>query len=283
MALTYTGSGGIFTRLGLLGGMLDNLFAYQTDGKTKIDAIDDAYASDRDLTTSLIAALPTFDEGASAAAFASLQTLASDTVVRAIFRERPDRSRTLKEALSFLAESMVADSQTVKTCDTNVTVTAASGNVGNGTLTRDFLYAGSVERQNLIAGTSELVCELAGFFTYYDSPSQPAAWSKSWPGGTQVDFGFGFGVGRTTITVGAIATTPDLVELYPQGPRIRIVNGSTPFAVGDRFRIVTANDHGGATNLQTFQRLFDRFFDMRLLGLQLPTAGSPTIADSLIA
>ena len=76
-----------------------------------------------------------------------------------------------------------------------------------------------------------------------------------------------------------VAMTP----LYEQGPRVAVFAGSTPFVNSDGWVITDANAYGGGGSLDNFQTLFDRLFDMRSLGIQLPHAGSPTIANTLIS
>lgn len=73
-----------------------------------------------------------------------------------------------------------------------------------------------------------------------------------------------------------------MTALYAGGPSIAIFSGSTQWVAGDGFTIGTTNSRGGASYLSTFQAMFDKFFGMRALGLLLPSAGSPTIADTLI-
>ena len=62
-----------------------------------------------------------------------------------------------------------------------------------------------------------------------------------------------------------------------------VFSGNVNFIENDGWDMTTTNDFGGSSNLATFQWLFDRLFNMRSLGLLLPsTASSPTVADSLI-
>lgn len=75
------------------------------------------------------------------------------------------------------------------------------------------------------------------------------------------------------------AFVAEMFELYPGGPNFLIVPGSTNYIKEDKFVQAIANDGAG-----TFQEMFDRFYDMRGLGLRLPsqTDGSETIDDALI-
>ena len=69
-------------------------------------------------------------------------------------------------------------------------------------------------------------------------------------------------------------------QMYQGGPWCAIFAGSTQFAKGDKFTLAVANDLAG-----DFQTYFERAFDMRTLGLQLPsdTGAAETIVDTLIA
>ncbi len=70
--------------------------------------------------------------------------------------------------------------------------------------------------------------------------------------------------------------------LYTGGPGAAIFSGNVPFIQGDGWNVTTTNNRGGSSNMGTFQALFDRLFNMRSLGLLLPSSASPTIADTLI-
>jgi hypothetical protein len=70
--------------------------------------------------------------------------------------------------------------------------------------------------------------------------------------------------------------------LYPGGPGLAVFAGSVPFMSGDSWDVTTTNNQNGQTYGATWQRVFDRFFGMRGLGLLLPTAGTTLLNDSLI-
>lgn len=73
-----------------------------------------------------------------------------------------------------------------------------------------------------------------------------------------------------------------MTRAYTGGPYFGVLSGATPFAVRDAFTATVANNRGGASYNATFQALFDRFFGMRAIGVQLPSDASPNIADTLI-
>ena len=68
-------------------------------------------------------------------------------------------------------------------------------------------------------------------------------------------------------------------ELYTGGPYVAIFTGATATVKADTFSIAVSNNWGGK-----FQKTFERYFGMRSLGQQLPSAtgGGETISDSLV-
>jgi hypothetical protein len=71
----------------------------------------------------------------------------------------------------------------------------------------------------------------------------------------------------------------EAVEAYPGGPWLFMIPGETRASIGDQHTVTITNSHAGK-----FQDWFQRCFDMRSLGLQLPSSvSSETIQDSLIA
>lgn len=81
----------------------------------------------------------------------------------------------------------------------------------------------------------------------------------------------------TNVFIDNLALTPGFT-LYTGGPQLAIFSGSPNFIIGDTFTAAVTNSYNSG-----WQKLADRLFGMKALGLQLPSGGSPTIADSLIA
>jgi hypothetical protein len=88
--------------------------------------------------------------------------------------------------------------------------------------------------------------------------------------------------GGSNIFIDHVAMTPlaglngSTLPYYGGGAQFAIFSGNTKPRVGDAYTIATVNVAGG------FQRLFQRFFGIVGLGMQLPSSGAPTILDSLI-
>ncbi len=66
-------------------------------------------------------------------------------------------------------------------------------------------------------------------------------------------------------------------QIYTGGPYFSAHSGSTATLANDAWTLPVSQTYG------TFQREFERYFGMRGLGLVMPSSGSPTIADSLVA
>jgi len=66
-------------------------------------------------------------------------------------------------------------------------------------------------------------------------------------------------------------------QIYRGGPYVTAHSGGTQQLLLDAWTIALTNTLGA------FQGLFQKFFDMRALGMQLASAGSPSVSDSLLA
>lgn len=66
-------------------------------------------------------------------------------------------------------------------------------------------------------------------------------------------------------------------QVYHGGPLVAAFSGAAEFITGDTFSVVVANTYGA------FQKFFDRVFNMRGLGLQLPSSGASTVSDTLMS
>jgi hypothetical protein len=91
-------------------------------------------------------------------------------------------------------------------------------------------------------------------------------------------------IGYTTSPANAVVLTVDLVglkvgtALYSGGPVTAGFSNATANAIGDYSSLVIASD----ATVNFMVKAFDRFFNMRSLGLYLPSATSETILDSLL-
>ena len=140
MALTYTGSNGLFTRLGALIYMMDAVRTHQNNLKTLLDNVEGEYsAADSYMIGSLTGGI----DGHIATAggvLDSIRNAAERTLIEMCWAEASAsssnsmREKTLEEALRWLIRDMDATSNSVE--GTTITTSAlgtGAGNTGNGT------------------------------------------------------------------------------------------------------------------------------------------------------
>jgi len=85
------------------------------------------------------------------------------------------------------------------------------------------------------------------------------------------------GLLRNIVYIDLVGMTP-MGQLYPGGPKVAAFSANVQPLANDAWTLAVTNTMGA------FQALFQRFFDMRSLGLRLPTAGAGTaINDNLVA
>lgn len=154
-----------------------------------------------------------------------------------------------------------------------------------GVLTIDLVDGSNVVINDDQGVANSQTYTLSGFTTSFVSKTAAFRLPRSLPSVVKLRVRISTALsGGSSLFIDRLGFTPG-VALYPGGPRAAIFSGQTTakFVAGDGFTLTTTNDYGGASNLSTFQQLFERLFGMRDLGLLLPSNGSPTIADSLIS
>lgn len=92
----------------------------------------------------------------------------------------------------------------------------------------------------------------------------------------------------TAISMGSILfldqmALTEMSKLYLGGPYIAAFSGATNWLLNDKKSVTITNDRGGAADLDTFQTLMDRLFNLRTMEQLLPSSGSPSISDTLIS
>jgi hypothetical protein len=138
---------------------------------------------------------------------------------------------------------------------------------GSGTITTDANGVQNKITQSLPAATTSFL-PLNGFFrTPAALPTQLKLRVRL---STALD-------SAKSVYVGHLALTP-VTQLYVGGPWGAIFSGTPVFLLNDTFTAAISNNYSSA-----WQKLAERLFNMRRLGLALPSGGSPTINDNLIA
>lgn len=196
MSILLTGAGGLFTRLGKLAGLLDdvNTFRGGTAAGQLVKAVQDALAQvDGDTPTvratysGLFAAL-TSGQASLTAVQQAVQTAAKNLLIAMANADAPLAQQTVPYALALLKSQMLASGSYVNPNTVSATVTPAAGNTGNGAIvcgTRDAL---GYQLDNLLAETVNVSCTAeaaaAGSLQFVGSAAQQDALSWLWPAGS---------------------------------------------------------------------------------------------------
>lgn len=133
MAVTLTGSGGLFTRLGSIFKVVEVVETHVSDLSTRIDTADGTFDSnERDLVLPLVGAKASLKAVAGSVMSACWQA-ASTTLIQMVYDDAGIESRDLDTALREIVRQMEASSDSInQTSVTGPTVAAVSGNTGNG-------------------------------------------------------------------------------------------------------------------------------------------------------
>jgi hypothetical protein len=140
MALTYTGTNGLFTRLGALIYMMDAVRTHQTNLKTLVDNVEGEYsAADQYMVANISSNIESRILGSEAVLY-DIRIAAEKTIVEMCWAEASAsssnsmREKTLDEALRWLIRDMDATSNSVEgTTITTGVLGSGAGNTGNGT------------------------------------------------------------------------------------------------------------------------------------------------------
>lgn len=270
MALTYTGSNGLFTRLGALIYMMDAVRTHQANLKTLLDNVEGEYsAADSYMVAGLSSAIEARIAEAGGVLF-DIQQAATTTLVEMAWAEasasstRTMREKSLSEALVWLIKDMDATSNTIEgTTIGTGSISAGSGNTGNGTM-ESFADAPNV----LLSSTNDwpnIRTDLVEAFCVADAQSSnltPGAemfrvtGSAAYP---NLDYRFPSGSGMnfmlpsTTAAIDAgarganILTNSDLEDWTSNVPNQWTTVSGTP---GTDFQSHTATYYRGATSIK---------------------------------
>lgn len=141
MALTYTGTNGLFNRLGALVYMMDAVRTHQANLKTLLDNVENEYsAADQYMVANLSAVIDSRIAEAGGILF-DIQRAAERTIVEMAWAEASSsttnlmKTKTIDDALTWLIEDMDATSNSIDgTTISTGSLSTGSKNIGNGTL-----------------------------------------------------------------------------------------------------------------------------------------------------
>lgn len=162
MAVTLTGTGGLFTRLGKLFGTWEDVQADAAALVANLDDIVNAYATDREFIAPLRASEDALLSG-TLAPFVPIRAAAVATLIGMVNDDTTVPGGTLGGALRELVRQMNGSSDSVDASDVGVTLTAGSSNTGNGDGYASVSSDGTQERENAFAETIEARCVVDGY------------------------------------------------------------------------------------------------------------------------
>lgn len=198
MAVTLTGTGGLFTRLGKLFGMAKDIRTHMADLTTETDDVLDQYEGARDLSVGLQESLESF-RGSASTPQGTIQTIAERTVIEMVHADDPLPRKSLNDALDRLFDQMTANADDVD--GTTVSSATAAGredgssNVGDGqvvvSLTNrdgDRLMTVRAEDILLTCSSDAQIAGTAGRETFLveGEAEEPDRFSETWPGGSGI-------------------------------------------------------------------------------------------------
>lgn len=194
MAITLSGSGGLFTRLGKIGKVLRAVNTYQDSSLATPGAeIIAQYDAERDLQATVQPAL-TAGQNSAAGIASQLQSLARSTLGRMVYNDTGQSQTDYKACLEELIAQMVSSGDDVEACTVTASAAADAGNTGNGVLVVTTTRYDGREQENLFQETASVVCvsdsqtggATAGreSFRFTGDEAISSAFSWEWPGGS---------------------------------------------------------------------------------------------------
>ena len=197
MAVTLTGSNGLFTRLGKLFKVVERVNTHQTDASAGIkaeieDVLDEYSSADMEYASSLSKSDEDWQKSA-ANIYTAIRSVASDTLIGMVDDDATLSTKTIYEAGRVLKEQMESASASIKGNVFSAAVDVGGSNTGNGKLTTSFINGEGFDIQSLRADTIKLRCtrdaQVSGttsretFVVIESKPRVTDIRDVDWPGG----------------------------------------------------------------------------------------------------
>lgn len=161
MALSWSGTGSIFVRLGKLGGILNAVNAANGSSLgAQVAAIPAQYASAQQGLPDAVNLFAALDSQRSSASILPQRVadLARRTLIEQVHADTPLQPKTLYEALAELIKQMKAGSQSVELNTVGSSVTAAGGNTGSAKFVVGLLDNDGLPLRSSFAETIRATC-----------------------------------------------------------------------------------------------------------------------------
>ncbi len=154
MTIPLIASGGLFTREGHILGFVNAINTFQSTTVTGhiSEIFNDYIATDEFLINSLFSQ-ESAEQNSAGAILSYLQQLASNVIVTMVNDDMLQPNNSLSNAMSYLINQMIANSQTVQACAVSASTSASVTNVGNLILTTSVRGQGGQFLENMFQET----------------------------------------------------------------------------------------------------------------------------------
>ena len=158
MAITLTGSGGLFTRLGKIFKFNVGISTHQAT--TIVNRVEEVMAAFDTLRLPVASVRPSQlgNKQGAGNIFPVLQQAAIDTLMAMVLADKPARAGSLASSIQEVITQMVAASSTVKACTIASSASAISGSSGTGVVVVTTKRGDGLVQENAVAEASPLVC-----------------------------------------------------------------------------------------------------------------------------
>lgn len=204
MAVALTGTGGLFTRIGDIGGAVNSVISFINSGDLSgggvlsvgvaTDAVRSEYASARtDLIANLYPARDTY-RTAHQTYLAALQAIAKNTLIGMVHDDNPLPAQTLALAMEELISQMEGSSDDVDASTTSATPATGSANVGNGACVATVKRTDGRDNEHVYAEDIVITCtadavtgsatQFSETFTAKGEAAAASPLAYNWPAGS---------------------------------------------------------------------------------------------------
>lgn len=159
MALTFTGTGGLFTRLGKIGKLLYSINGNQSANNTVFGEIAAQYASTLKDRYGQLAQAQTGLLRSQSGIIGAVQTLAQQTIIDMVEADQPAAARSFSDALNEVIRQMIVQVASVQSCSVGVSIAALGTPTGTGAKVYSTKRGDGLVQENMFAEVGRLVCQ----------------------------------------------------------------------------------------------------------------------------
>lgn len=158
MAIALTGTGGLFTRLGKVGNIINVVNTFRgTTIVADVDELEDQYNNDRDLSQTVQPGLTGHQSGMSAM-LSIVQSVGRQTVIDMVSDDNPQEDRGLSTALTELKTQMESSGDDIDYNITSASSVAGGSNNGDGVVVLSTKNGDGLVKQHVVAEDILITC-----------------------------------------------------------------------------------------------------------------------------